>query len=77
MSSLKACNVNCRGPLGGEKGEGKLRGRGGQSGTNQGQVWTSIRTTSFKGGIPSKLKVIICKQKSKGCKKGEVEANTT
>jgi hypothetical protein len=34
-----SCNINCGGPLGGEKGEGEFWGGEGQSGTNQGQVW--------------------------------------
>jgi hypothetical protein len=49
MSSLETCNVICVGPLGEEKGGG-LGARGAQFITNQGRVWTSIRTTSFKGG---------------------------
>jgi hypothetical protein len=50
---------------------------GGQSITYQGQVWTNIHTTSFKGGIPSKLRVIHMQTKSKACTKGEIEVNTT
>jgi hypothetical protein len=50
MSSLETCNVNCRGPLGKERG-GELGVGGEQFITNQGQVWTNIRTTSIKRGI--------------------------
>ncbi len=52
MSSLKTCNMNCRGPLR-EKGGGELGIGGGQFNTNQGRVWTNIRATSTKGGFPS------------------------
>jgi hypothetical protein len=51
---FESCNVDCGGPLGDEKGEGESRGGEGQSGTNQGQVWTRIRTMGVKGGFPSK-----------------------
>jgi hypothetical protein len=46
------------------KGKENSEVGGGQSGTNQGKVWTSIRTTSFKGRIPSKLRVNIWRKKT-------------
>ncbi len=74
ISSLKAGNVNGRGPLGGKKGEGGV-GVGSLAPTRD-KCGRAFAPRASRGGIPSKLRVIICKQKRMGCTKGEIEANT-
>jgi hypothetical protein len=61
------------GPLGGqERGRG-IRGGEGQSGTNQGQVWTGIRATRVKGGFP-RSKRAICHTDKQGVVQGGGES---
>jgi hypothetical protein len=67
---FECLQFNCKRPLGSEKGEGKFKGRGGQYSTNQAQEWTSIRTTSFKRGIPKYVEGYM-RIENKGCTKGE------
>jgi hypothetical protein len=81
MSSFHACSVivrDCGEGWGrGGEGEGELKGRGGQYSTNQGQVWTSICTTSFKGGFPSKLRGCIAQGTGEGSRGGELRIINT
>ncbi len=65
MSSLR-CDVDCWELWGGGKGEGESEGREGQSGNNQGQVWTRICTTRVKGDFQVSKGVIYYTNRQRG-----------